>query len=96
MTMTFAQQAVAAADVAFIPVVTQAAIKVAQDIASESSGTAGHIARAVFSARVLSSPAVFGPLIAQGVVADTTTDKTATDLAIYNRISSIWNAYAGA
>ncbi len=96
MTMTFAQQAVAATDAAFIPMVTEAAIKVAQDVASESTGTAGHAARAAFALQVLRSPQVFGPLLAQGVVADTVTDKTATDANLYTRISAIWNAYAGA
>jgi hypothetical protein len=96
MTMTYAQQAVAASDAAFIPVVTQAAIKVAQDIASEPTTTPGHEARAALSLQVLRSPEVFGPMLAKGVVADGTTDKSAADASVYNRIAGIWNGYAGA
>jgi len=94
--MTYATQYTAAIDPAFIPVVAQASIKCAQDISSESTATTGHAARAVFALQVLRSPDLFGPIIARGVVADGTTDKNSTDIAIYNRISAIWNGYAGA
>ena len=96
MPMNFNQQSAAATDATFIQMVEQAMIKVSQDIATEAVGVAGHAARYAFAVQCLRSPDVFAPLLARGVVADTTTDKTATDAAIYNRLSAIWNGYAGA
>lgn len=96
MSLTYAQQATAAVSQTFIAVVSQAMLKVAQDIASEATNTPGHAARYLLAQKVLNSPGNYASIFPAGVVADGVTDGTATDTAIYNRISAIWNGYAGA
>lgn len=96
MTLSYTQQAAAAIVPGFIAVVSQAMLKVAQDIASEATNTPGHAARYLLAQKVLNSPGAYATIFPAGVVADGITDGTATDTAIYNRISAIWNGYAGA
>lgn len=96
MTLSYTQQAAAAISPAFIAVVSQAMLKVAQDIASEATNTPGHAARYLLAQKVLNSPGAYVTIFPAGVVADGVTDGTAADTAIYNRLSAIWNGYAGA
>jgi hypothetical protein len=90
---SYAQDAVAGSDTAFVTVVREAMLKVSQDIASESTATPLHTQRVAFANQCLRSPDVFAPILAQAAAVDGVTDKTATDVAIYNRLSAIWNSY---
>lgn len=74
----------------------QAIVKAAIDIASELDTTEGHDARVAYATRVLSDPASHTRSFLPGIVADSTIDELATDITLYNRVSAIWNAYAGA
>lgn len=90
---SYTQDAVAGSDTAFVTVVRGAMLKVSQDIASESIATPQHSQRVAFANQCLRSPDVFAPILAQAAAVDGVTDKTATDSAVYNRLSSIWNSY---
>lgn len=90
---SYAQDAVASADPVFITAVRGAMLKCAQDIVGESTNVPQHAQRATFANQCLRSPDIFAPLLAAAAAVDGITDKTATDVAIYNRLSAIWNGY---
>lgn len=93
--MTLLSQAAAATDTDFIARVTQAAIKAANDVNAEAANTTGHALRTQFALQVLRASQVFGPLIAQGVVAGGLVTGASTDNDILFTVNSLWNSYAG-
>lgn len=93
----------------FLQRVEYAITLTAENIATESAGTARHAARAALATQVLNSPGQYAASMAPGIVAQMTlastnmvtvggvanADVDTTDAALATIVSSIWNDYLG-
>lgn len=93
---TYADQAVLAADAAFISRVRIAIVQYAiNDVSVESDATNFHTQRVALAKRVVQNPELWSKIIAVGVVADMSFTSTVSDGAIFSRVTFIWNTYLG-
>lgn len=96
MANTLAQEFTLITDGGLLQRVEMAAVASAIAILNEGTGVAFHTQRATFAKEVIAAPDATAKRLIVGVVADGTTDGTATDAALQTRVNAIWNAYAGA
>ena len=82
-------------DTLFLGRITACAVQAAIAIYGESTGTAAHVQRAAYAAKVMASPDAYARPMAWATVSDPTIDKTATDATIFSRINAQWNVLAG-
>ena len=95
--MAYTDQYTLSKDTVFVGRAIIAMTKVALDVCAELDSTAGHQQREIFSVGVLRNNLgydVRAQLVA-GIVADVAISGASTDQNLYDRLSSIWNAFAG-
>jgi hypothetical protein len=76
--------------------ILQAAVKAAQDVASEAASAQHHALRADLATKVVNAPLAFEEAFARSVAANPALSTTPSDSDISFTINSIWNAMAGA
>ena len=92
--MSLSTQFAAAQDTTFQNLIQAAIVQSAIMITSELASVANHDNRVKLATNVLLSPTTYVSDFAQAVSSQAI-DKTATDAAIMDAVSAVWNAIAG-
>jgi len=93
--MSLTSQETEAQDPTFVAKVKASAANAAIAIASEADNTPGHEQRVDYGTLFLRTPEAEAPKLALGVAGQIANPLAASDSAINNAVSAIWNAYAG-
>jgi superoxide dismutase len=94
--MSYLTRAQFASDANLILKVKQAMLTTALAVQAEAASVTNHDNRAQFALIALRSPDTFAPIMAQGVVTDTSLSGTSTDAELQAVIDRLWNSYSNA
>jgi hypothetical protein len=92
--MSYLTRAQFASDANLILKVKQAMLTTALAVQAEAANVPNHMNRSAFALQALRSPDTFAPIMAQGIVTDTSLSGTSTDAELQTVMDRLWNSYA--